>query len=176
MVMKGREIVIGVTGGIAAYKTAALVSRLVQDGAGVTAILTEAAKEFVGPDDLRSADGAAAAARDIRRSEFSAGGAYRTVAAGGCAVHRAGDGQFLGESGHRHGRRFAKHAVFSVPRAGDRCAGDECRDVVATGGAAQRGAIARRWSGHRRSGRGLAELPRRGRGADGGAGEDSRGD
>ncbi len=31
--MNGRELVIGVTGGISAYKTAALVSRLVQAGA-----------------------------------------------------------------------------------------------------------------------------------------------
>ena len=33
--MKGRELVVGVSGGIAAYKTAALVSQLVQAGAGV---------------------------------------------------------------------------------------------------------------------------------------------
>jgi phosphopantothenoylcysteine synthetase/decarboxylase len=59
MVMKGREIVIGVTGGIAAYKSAALVSRLVQDGAGVTAVLTEAAKEFVGPATFEALTGRA---------------------------------------------------------------------------------------------------------------------
>ncbi|HEV3005707.1 MAG TPA: flavoprotein [Pirellulales bacterium] len=47
--MTGREIVVGVTGGIAAYKTAALVSQLVQAGAGVTVVMTEAAAEFVGP-------------------------------------------------------------------------------------------------------------------------------
>jgi phosphopantothenoylcysteine decarboxylase/phosphopantothenate--cysteine ligase len=47
--MLNRELVIGVTGGIAAYKTAALVSRLVQSGAGVTAVMTEAAERFVGP-------------------------------------------------------------------------------------------------------------------------------
>ena len=46
--MHGREIVLGVTGGIAAYKSAALVSQLVQAGAGVTAVLTSAAEEFVG--------------------------------------------------------------------------------------------------------------------------------
>jgi phosphopantothenoylcysteine decarboxylase/phosphopantothenate--cysteine ligase len=47
--MNGREILIGVTGGIAAYKTAALVSRLVQGSAGVTTIMTHAAQEFIGP-------------------------------------------------------------------------------------------------------------------------------
>ena len=34
-VLEGRRIVVGVSGGIAAYKVCALVSRLVQDGAQV---------------------------------------------------------------------------------------------------------------------------------------------
>jgi phosphopantothenoylcysteine decarboxylase/phosphopantothenate--cysteine ligase len=46
--MNGREIVVGVTGGIAAYKTAALVSQLVQAGAGVSVVMTGAAERFVG--------------------------------------------------------------------------------------------------------------------------------
>ena len=47
--MNGREIVVGVTGGVAAYKTAALVSQLVQAGAGVTVVMTTSAERFVGP-------------------------------------------------------------------------------------------------------------------------------
>ena len=46
--MNGREILIGVTGGIAAYKTAALVSQLVQQGAGVSVVMTAAAQQFIG--------------------------------------------------------------------------------------------------------------------------------
>ncbi len=46
--MKGREILIGVTGGIAAYKSAALVSKLAQAGAGVTVVMTRAAGKFIG--------------------------------------------------------------------------------------------------------------------------------
>ena len=46
--MKDREVLIGVTGGIAAYKTAALVSRLVQAGIGVSVAMTAAAEQFVG--------------------------------------------------------------------------------------------------------------------------------
>jgi phosphopantothenoylcysteine decarboxylase len=46
--MHGRELIIGVSGGIAAYKTAALVSRLVQAGAGVSVVLTPTAREFIG--------------------------------------------------------------------------------------------------------------------------------
>jgi len=46
--VQGRELLIGVTGGIAAYKTAYLVSRLVQQRARVTVVMTAAARRFVG--------------------------------------------------------------------------------------------------------------------------------
>lgn len=55
--MTGREILIGVSGGIAAYKTAALVSRLVQAGAGVTVIMTQAATHLVGPKTFEALTG-----------------------------------------------------------------------------------------------------------------------
>ena len=51
--MQGHEIVLGVTGGIAAYKAAALTSQLVQAGGGVTAVLTVAAEKFVAARRLR---------------------------------------------------------------------------------------------------------------------------
>lgn len=44
-----KQIIVGVTGGIAAYKTADLVSRLVKAGAVVHVIMTRAACEFVTP-------------------------------------------------------------------------------------------------------------------------------
>lgn len=47
--LRGRRIVVGVTGGIAAYKAAALVSRLTQRGADVRVIMTESAVKFVAP-------------------------------------------------------------------------------------------------------------------------------
>ncbi|MGQ9837234.1 MAG: bifunctional phosphopantothenoylcysteine decarboxylase/phosphopantothenate--cysteine ligase CoaBC [Cyanobacteriota bacterium] len=45
----GRRLLIGVSGGIAAYKTCALVSGLVQQGAAVRVVLTTAAEKFVSP-------------------------------------------------------------------------------------------------------------------------------
>jgi phosphopantothenoylcysteine decarboxylase/phosphopantothenate--cysteine ligase len=45
---EGREIIVAVCGGIAAYKVADLVSKLVQAGAGVTVCMTEDAQKFVG--------------------------------------------------------------------------------------------------------------------------------
>lgn len=55
--MNGRELVIGVTGGIAAYKTAALVSRLVQSGAKVSVVMTEAATRLVAPKTFEALSG-----------------------------------------------------------------------------------------------------------------------
>jgi len=55
--MKGRELVIGVTGGIAAYKTAALVSQLVQAGAGVWVVMTRSATRLVGPKTFEALSG-----------------------------------------------------------------------------------------------------------------------
>ena len=55
--MPGREVVIGVCGGIAAYKTAALVSRLAQSGVGVTVVMTDSAREFVGPATFEALTG-----------------------------------------------------------------------------------------------------------------------
>jgi phosphopantothenoylcysteine decarboxylase/phosphopantothenate--cysteine ligase len=46
--MQGTEIVLGVAGGIAAYKAAAVTSQLVQAGASVTVVLTSAGEKFIG--------------------------------------------------------------------------------------------------------------------------------
>jgi phosphopantothenoylcysteine decarboxylase/phosphopantothenate--cysteine ligase len=48
-VLEGKKIVVGVAGGIAAYKVVTLVSRLVQAGAEVRVVMTEAATKLVSP-------------------------------------------------------------------------------------------------------------------------------
>jgi phosphopantothenoylcysteine decarboxylase len=53
----GRELIIGVSGGIAAYKTAVLVSSLVQEGHGVTVVMTRSARKFVGAATFRALTG-----------------------------------------------------------------------------------------------------------------------
>lgn len=47
--LKDKNIIVGVTGGIAAYKAADLVSRLKKEGANVEVIMTENATKFVSP-------------------------------------------------------------------------------------------------------------------------------
>lgn len=53
----GTRILVGVTAGIAAYKTAFLVSRLAQSGAEVTVLMTEGAARFVTPLTFQALSG-----------------------------------------------------------------------------------------------------------------------
>jgi len=48
-VLRDKQIILGITGGIAAYKTAEVASRLVKAGATVDVVMTEAATKFVTP-------------------------------------------------------------------------------------------------------------------------------
>jgi phosphopantothenoylcysteine decarboxylase / phosphopantothenate---cysteine ligase len=47
--LRGKNILIGITGGIAAYKTATIIRLLVKEGAEVRVIMTSHAKEFITP-------------------------------------------------------------------------------------------------------------------------------
>jgi phosphopantothenoylcysteine decarboxylase/phosphopantothenate--cysteine ligase len=55
--MNGARVLLGVTGGIAAYKAAALTSTLVQRGALVDVVMTAEAERFVGPLTFASLTG-----------------------------------------------------------------------------------------------------------------------
>ena len=55
--MQNREILLGVTGGIAAYKSADLASKLVQAGAAVSVVLTRSAKQFIGATTFEALTG-----------------------------------------------------------------------------------------------------------------------
>src|SRR2546422_6660500 len=49
MSVPGRHVVLGVSGGIACYKSCTLARRLTEAGATVDVVMTAAAPEFVGP-------------------------------------------------------------------------------------------------------------------------------
>lgn len=52
--IKGKTIILGITGGIAAYKAADLTSKLTQRGAEVHVIMTASAKQFITELTLQS--------------------------------------------------------------------------------------------------------------------------
>lgn len=55
--LRGKHIVVGITGGIAAYKTASLVRLFVKAGAEVQVIMTPNAREFITPVTLSTLSG-----------------------------------------------------------------------------------------------------------------------
>ena len=55
--LKGKAVVLGITGSIAAYKAADIASRLTQAGARVEVVMTDSATRFITPLTLRSITG-----------------------------------------------------------------------------------------------------------------------
>jgi phosphopantothenoylcysteine decarboxylase/phosphopantothenate--cysteine ligase len=53
----GKQVVLGITGGIAAYKSIELIRLLTKSGATVRVVLTESAKQFVTPTTLQAISG-----------------------------------------------------------------------------------------------------------------------
>lgn len=63
-----KEILLGVSGGVACYKAAIVCSKLVQSGYGVSVILTRSAGEFIGAPTFEALSG-----RPVSDSTFNAG-------------------------------------------------------------------------------------------------------
>ena len=67
MPLKGKKIVLCVTGSIAAYKAVYLLRGLMKAGAEVQVLMTEAAKEFVTPLTFSTLSGKAGFERFLRQ-------------------------------------------------------------------------------------------------------------
>ncbi|MBS0593762.1 MAG: phosphopantothenate synthase, partial [Proteobacteria bacterium] len=52
--LQGRHVVLGLSGGIACYKSAELVRELVRHGASVQVVMTEAAAQFITPVTMQA--------------------------------------------------------------------------------------------------------------------------
>ena len=57
MTLKNKKIILGITGGIAAYKCAELVRRLKERGADVRVVMTNGAKQFITPLTMQAVSG-----------------------------------------------------------------------------------------------------------------------
>src|SRR5256885_4101819 len=56
-VFAGKHLVLGLSGGVACYKSAQLVRLLVQAGATVQVVMTEAAEQFITPVTMQALSG-----------------------------------------------------------------------------------------------------------------------
>lgn len=94
------EIVVGVCGGIAAYKSAALVSHLVQDGARVTVVMTAAARNFVGAATFAALTGRPVAEKLFDEAAFPLGAHIELAERGDLLVVAPATAQFLATAAH----------------------------------------------------------------------------
>ena len=76
-VWAGRHVVLGVSGGIACYKSCILARRLAEAGVRVDVVLTQAAAEFIRPATFEALTG-----RPVQRSLWEPGGALSHVRLG----------------------------------------------------------------------------------------------
>jgi phosphopantothenoylcysteine decarboxylase len=94
------EIVVGVTGGIAAFKTAALVSQLVQGGAGVTVVMTAAAERFVGAATFAGLTGRPVARAIFDEAQFPLGAHIALAERAELFVVAPASADFLAKAAH----------------------------------------------------------------------------
>ncbi|HVD32482.1 MAG TPA: flavoprotein, partial [Gemmatimonadales bacterium] len=76
-VWAGRHVVLGVSGGIACYKSCTLARRLTEAGARVDVVLTQSAAEFIRPATFEALTG-----RPVQSSLWEPGGALSHVRLG----------------------------------------------------------------------------------------------
>ena len=97
-ILAGREIIVGVSAGIAAYKAAALTSLLVQQGAGVTAVLTRNARKFIGEATFAALTGRPVATRGFDPSSHPLGAHIELAARADCIVVAPASADFLAKA------------------------------------------------------------------------------
>src|SRR5438477_3287621 len=144
------RIVLGVTGGIAAYKTAELVRLLVKDSVTVDVVLTAAGAQFVSATTFQALSGRPVLS-DLWRSGFDDAMAHIALSRGADAIVVApASADFLRSL--RTGWPTICCPPF-VSRGIVRCssAGNEPSDVVDQGNATQRRPIDCRWCDDPRS-------------------------
>ena len=131
------RITLGVTGGIAAYKSAELVRRLQDEGHSIQVVMTRAAREFITPltfaalsgqrviTDLFSSSPSGEKKPRIRHRPYCGGSAHGSVA------RRSGDRRRACKICAGDRRRFFEHPVSGVDRTRGGGPGDECEHVAA---------------------------------------------
>lgn len=98
--LAGREIVVGVSAGIAAFKAAALTSLLVQRGAGVTVVMTRDARRFVGAATFAALTGRRVATRAFDPVAWPLGAHIELAARAECLVVAPSTADLLARAAH----------------------------------------------------------------------------
>ena len=105
----GKRVVLGVSGGIAAYKAAELVRLLIKDEALVRVLMTENACRFVGPITFEALSQQRVCSTLFEISDEAAVQHIHWAKEADAVVSRPGDGQHHRKAGGRHRRRRAEY-------------------------------------------------------------------
>ena len=109
----GRRVLLGVTGGIASYKSAWLARQLALAGAEVDVVMTRAATEFVGPITFEALTG-----RPVHTDIFGAGHALdhiRLARAAAAVVVAPATADFLARAAHGHADDLLSACLLATP-------------------------------------------------------------
>lgn len=101
--LANRRIVLGVTGGIAAYKSAELIRRLKELGADVRAVMTPAAQEFITPLTLQALSGNPVHTTLLDTEAEAAMGHIELARWGDLILVAPASADFLARMAHGHG-------------------------------------------------------------------------
>ena len=111
--MTAARIVVGIAGGIAAFKVASTVSKLVQAGHSVDVVLTENAHQFIGPATFAALCGRAPVA-EIFDARYPLGAHIELAEQADLLLIAPATARILASCAWGLVGRFVKHAVFDV--------------------------------------------------------------
>jgi len=95
-----KKIVVGIGAGIAAFKSATLVSRLVQAGHDVQVVMTPAAKQFIGASTLAALSGKAVACDGFDPQQYPLGAHIEVIEAADLLIVAPATADLLGKFAH----------------------------------------------------------------------------
>ncbi len=127
--LKGKHVVLGITGSIAAYKTAGLASMLVKQGCHVQVLMTENATNFINPITFETLTGNKCLVDTFDRNfEFSVEHVALAKQADVVMIAPA-SANVIAKIAHGTGRRYADHHVLACRCKKTHRAGHEHADV-----------------------------------------------
>ncbi len=142
--LDGKTIVLGVSGGIAAYKAAELVRLLVNAGANVRVMMTRNATEFITPLTLQTLSANPVATDTFSLTQESEIGHIRLADSADAIVIAPATADMIAKAAVGYRRRHRDHRAARDARESRVCARDERAHVRASDGRRESREAARR--------------------------------
>ena len=111
--LKGKKIIFGITGSIAAYKACYIIRGLIKQGAEVQVVITPAGKEFITPITLSALTSKPVISEFFAQRDGTWNSHVDLGFMGGCRIDCAGHCLYHRKNGQRNSRQYAdNHLSF----------------------------------------------------------------